>query len=490
MHIAIVLYLFGITLGQDLSVLDDYHFPIIESWRNDCSKKAIQQIIPQCMQGIEAITPSQQKAVAIELSICEFENVNIPFPRECKTKNDDDDFDLCLLLLEKSPQYWTTFSGYYREIKNICHQISVPFEKDQILSVYENITELYKVLMDEMNKSQEHSEEMQNGLKSKFDKLIQIIDVIIAERDQNRDDLNESFNTFKENFENSLNNAVVILKNTYDGTNTNLKEMESHLSYFASDFLQVHHLMKEKYLDIQQQQLEIQQGNMKVSESIANVLDVVENIHSHAKEAQVESKNLAISVRNQLEYSEFAVSLLNSNIDQSIQNLMLQQEYINIQGPMILDKITEMLISQINDSASDVVSSLELSLTSALDKIHCKMNETEQAIDVMNLKALKVVDFVASCTAYLTSWRNIPSSVGMWIYQLGHKMNIFGKFIRLGSYVFVGIAGICILLLLKRSLVYSIIRSFFQIGIFILPIPIGIISALMIVKSFPSIEIS
>ena len=143
-------------------------------------QKALEPIINQCAEGIETITPIQQKLIAIQLSICEFENAEISYPSECKSQN----LDSCILLLEKSPQYWTTFSGYYREIRNICHQISLPFAKDQILQVYENITEFYRTLMEEMTNSNKYTENMQNELKVKFDKLINVIDLILANREK------------------------------------------------------------------------------------------------------------------------------------------------------------------------------------------------------------------------------------------------------------------------------------------------------------------
>ena len=127
------------------------------------------------------------------------------------------------MLLEKSPQYWTTFSGYYREIRNICHQVSLPFAKDQILQVYENITEFYRTLMEEMTNSNKYTENMQNELKAKFDKLISVIDLILADREKNREDLKSSFNMFRNNFEKSLNNALVVMRHSYDNANSNIK---------------------------------------------------------------------------------------------------------------------------------------------------------------------------------------------------------------------------------------------------------------------------
>ena len=201
----------------------------------------MEPIINQCAEGIETITPIQQKLIAIQLSICEFENAEISYPSECKSQN----LDSCILLLEKSPQYWTTFSGYYREIRNICHQISLPFAKDQILQVYENITEFYRTLMEEMTNSNKYTENMQNELKVKFDKLINVIDLILANREK-IEDLKSSFNMFKNNFEKSLNNALVVMKHSYEDVNLNMNELQSHLNYFINDMLQVYILINEK----------------------------------------------------------------------------------------------------------------------------------------------------------------------------------------------------------------------------------------------------
>ena len=153
MIITLFIYCLIMVIAHDLKLFGDVKFELADNWRNDCAKKALEPIINQCAEGIETITPIQQKLIAIQLSICEFENAEISYPSECKSQK----LDTCILLLEKSPQYWTTFSGYYREIRNICHQVSLPFAKDQILQVYENITEFYRTLMEEMTNSNKYT---------------------------------------------------------------------------------------------------------------------------------------------------------------------------------------------------------------------------------------------------------------------------------------------------------------------------------------------
>ncbi|EGW30309.1 uncharacterized protein SPAPADRAFT_143688, partial [Spathaspora passalidarum NRRL Y-27907] len=115
------------------------NFVSLISWRSDCAQQALKELIPQCInQGIESITNAQQKSIALQLSICQFEDSGVIYPSQCR--GDNLDIEQCILSLERRARYWTTYSGYYQDIKNICHQISLPFEKDQILSIYENIT--------------------------------------------------------------------------------------------------------------------------------------------------------------------------------------------------------------------------------------------------------------------------------------------------------------------------------------------------------------
>ena len=65
---------------------------------------------------------------------------------------------------------------------------------------------------------------------------------------------------FKNNFEKSLNNALVVMKHSYEGANSNIKDLESHLNYFINDMLQVYILISEKTLEVMSQQEEIK-GN-------------------------------------------------------------------------------------------------------------------------------------------------------------------------------------------------------------------------------------
>ncbi|ODV81784.1 Tht1-like nuclear fusion protein, partial [Suhomyces tanzawaensis NRRL Y-17324] len=104
-----------------------------------CVQKSLQPILPACLsQGIESLDPNLRKILAIKLALCEFQNAGILYPSACNHL--DEELELCIENLEKSPQYWTTFSGYYREIQTICYEESLPYQKDHVISLFNNIT--------------------------------------------------------------------------------------------------------------------------------------------------------------------------------------------------------------------------------------------------------------------------------------------------------------------------------------------------------------
>ncbi|RCK58102.1 Nuclear fusion protein KAR5 [Candida viswanathii] len=460
-----------LVFGQDVDLLSNIDFGAMESWRNDCSKKAIQEIIPQCTEGIETLTPIQQKKIAVELSICAFENVKIQYPGECKLG----DIDECIQLLEKSSQLWTTFIGYYREVKNLCHQISLPFEKDQILSVYENITDLYKQLIDDLNESNEQSARTQDVLKAKFDKLINIVDEIIADREKDKTDMNESFSMFQGNFERSLSNAVVILQNSYDGANTNIREMESHLNYFAQQLSLVHLLMRDRMRELELQQNEIHQNNAEIIQQTENTLNKLELINESINEIDESNRHLAKGVKNQLEFSEFSISLLNSHIQRSIDDIALQRQYIGVQGPMILEQIAAAFVGQLNHSAKDIVGSLANEVNSTLTTLKVKMKETENSLEEINFKALRFVNMIESMSGYVSRLVRIPSSVKSAASRVLQRANSFSQLITLVLVSAVIIMALPFLSLLKKLPVGLCFQLISEFGVFIGPISFGIL---------------
>ena len=462
-------------IAHDLQLFGDFKFELSENWRNDCAKKALEPIINQCAEGIETITPIQQKLIAIQLSICEFENAEISYPSECRSQN----LDTCILLLEKSPQYWTTFSGYYREIRNICHQISLPFAKDQILQVYENITEFYQTLMDEMTNSNKYTENMQNEFKTKFDKLISVIDLILLDREKNREDLKSSFNMFKNNFEKSLNNALVVMKNSYEDANSNINELESHLNYFINDMMQVYVLINEKTLEVMSQQDEIKARNAGILDKIEEIKSNLVNVYEEALEVQISNNRLIHDVQTNLEHSLFTVSNLNSRLQLSIDDFIEQNEDIRNQRSILFEEIFILLLNRLNESGQIAMNSFEGAFNLSLNILQGKIDETEEVLDKINSKVSTLVYFAESAKEYALSIFSVPNYVTTTVNNKVEQLKVFGNSLVMGVVLLLGV--LCLLtLILLRAPIIKVFRFAF-IGI---PMITGITLALFILKMF------
>ena len=460
-------------IGHDLQLFGDFKFELSDNWRNDCAKKALEPIISQCAEGIETISPIQQKQIAIQLSICEFENAEISYPSECKSQN----LDTCILLLEKSPQYWTTFSGYYREIRNICHQISLPFAKDQILQVYENITKFYRTLMDEMTNSNKYTENMQNELKAKFDKLISVIDLILADREKNRENLKSSFDMFKNNFEKSLNNALVVMKHSYEDANSNIKVLESHLNYFINDMLQVYNLINEKTLEVMSQQDEIRGNYVGILNQIEEIKSNLVNVYKEALEAQIHSDQLAHDLQSSLDYSLFTVANLNSHLQLSINDYIEQNEDIRNRAPIIFEEALGLFLNHLNHSGQIVIDSFESAFNLSLGRLQQKMNQTQKSIDSLNTKVSELFQFGKSLKEYASNIFNVPNYVRA---SMNHKIQQWREF---GSTMVVGgVFFLVVLTLLVLSFIRTQLMKVFRFTIVGIPMITGITLALFILK--------
>nr|Q59WU8.2 RecName: Full=Nuclear fusion protein KAR5; AltName: Full=Karyogamy protein 5; Flags: Precursor [Candida albicans SC5314] len=473
MNIVLLIYCLAMVVAHDLQLFGDFKFELSDNWRNDCAKKALEPIINQCAEGIETISPFQQKSIAIQLSICEFENAEISYPSECRSQN----LDTCILLLEKSPQYWTTFSGYYREIRNICHQVSLPFAKDQILQVYGNITEFYRTLMDEMTNSSKYTENMQNELKAKFDKLIGVIDLILADREKNREDLKSSFNMFKNNFEKSLNNALVVMKHSYEDANSNVKELESHLNYFINDMSQVYILINEKALEVKSQQDRIKEHNADILNQIEEIKKNLDNAYEEASEVQISNNQLVHDIQSSLDYSLFTVSNLNSHLQLSINDFIEKNEDIRSRAPIIFEEIFGLFLNHLNESGQLAMDSFEAALDLSLNMLHQKLNQTERSIDNLNSKVSDLAHFADSLKKYASSIFNVPNYVRT---SMNHKIQQWREF---GNIMVVGgVFFFVVLTLLVLSFIRTQVMKVFRFAFIGIPMITGIALAIFILR--------
>ena len=99
--------------------------------------------------------------------------------------------------LEASPQYWTTFSGNYRELAAICYQEAVPYEKDHIIQLYTNITKAYSRMMNSTESATANADRLQQQFGAMFADLAALLSRFVnatsEAESQHLQDLTNSF---------------------------------------------------------------------------------------------------------------------------------------------------------------------------------------------------------------------------------------------------------------------------------------------------------
>lgn len=84
----------------------------------------------------------------------------------------------CMMELERSPQWWTTYSGNYQHLSSICFENSLPYEKDQILELFLNITDVYGEFYQNIESQIRQAEtQMENQSRENFERLQSMFEV-------------------------------------------------------------------------------------------------------------------------------------------------------------------------------------------------------------------------------------------------------------------------------------------------------------------------
>ncbi|QLQ80113.1 hypothetical protein HG537_0D01130 [Torulaspora globosa] len=121
-------------------------FPFLKS---HCVTEALKSFLPICLEkGIEFVDSPLRVEAAVKLSICEFKASGLEhIPNSCDSWDTESMMD-CMIRLESSAQWWTTYSGNYQRLSSICFENSLPYEKQQILDLFLNVTRMYNDISD------------------------------------------------------------------------------------------------------------------------------------------------------------------------------------------------------------------------------------------------------------------------------------------------------------------------------------------------------
>ncbi|CAK9440206.1 uncharacterized protein LODBEIA_P43060 [Lodderomyces beijingensis] len=364
------------TIATELSPFGAEVFPNLANWIGDCNQRALEPMATICAQGLENLSLSDQKRVALELSICEFENNGIEYPLECHVDIRQANIGGCIQSLEKSPQFWTSFSGNYRNVKDICHQISLPNEKSQILEVYGNVTNLYKAMMRDLTASHRYSASVQDELQEKFEKIFKVMESLLERKVEEEAKLNNSFAKFFQNFESSMSNALVVIGDSYKGIDTDIKIVERHLHYFTAEMEGISFRLQQHASEVSMQQSEMLNKNAHLLDLQDQVLEKVEDTTKELVDLQDLAKTHALVFHRQSQFMEFTLEMISKMLRANVDDLYLQKTLIYQQSSSILEQITNSLVEHVNKTSSKLTENLEDALQGSLARLESRLEQT------------------------------------------------------------------------------------------------------------------
>lgn len=249
--------------------------PILKS---TCVKDALKIYLPQCMEnGFESIDTETRVETAIKLSICEFQASGLgEVPANCMIGDLGSMMD-CMFELESSSQWWTTYSGNYQRLSSICYENVLPFEKEQILKLFLNITELYDSFGDDID-----------------NKLHDLMFHMERESEDHLNDLARMFHDYDSELRNMTDNNRIILENDlhlfrnkvsdlfYDTSEQLEVQITEKNDQLLNEVSTIHHIMSDLVDELNKNDIKVKINDLK-DENINNLQDLVEMSHDVRK---------------------------------------------------------------------------------------------------------------------------------------------------------------------------------------------------------------
>ncbi|CAI4048132.1 Kar5p SKDI_13G1960 [Saccharomyces kudriavzevii IFO 1802] len=342
-------------------------FPFLKS---TCVKDALKSYLPQCMaNGFESIDAETRVETAIKLSICEFQASGLgEIPANCMVGDLGSMMD-CMFELESSSKWWTTYSGNYQRLSSICYENVLPYEKEQILKLFLNITELYDSFGDDIN--------------------IKLNDLIFQMEQESEGYLNDLARMFH-NYDSQLRNMTESNRIILESDLSLFRSKVNDVLYDTSEQLEVQIIEKNNQLldnvnsihrTMSELTDELNKGDMRSKiydlkdENLNNLQDLVEMSHD-VKEyysrnnelVNAELENFLIDLKTQLGATSRDLS------ESQIEAIDLLQGFNSILHDSLLPSITNEIVPEMKNFKNSVLQEWT-AMTSTLNKDFALWNE-------------------------------------------------------------------------------------------------------------------
>ncbi|KAG7195707.1 karyogamy protein [Scheffersomyces spartinae] len=305
--------------------------------QSDCVKKALEILYPNCIDGVDGVSPGIKRNVAIELSKCEWIASGVAYPSTCLLS---DNYETCVLDIHSSDQLWTTYSGNFRRTASYCYEFLVPMEKDQILQLYENITKIYTTFHGSIKNRNDEIHTMNDHISHQLQDLLDIVNQILDQWG----DIFETSESYLVQLEEVLNTSIEVGLDSLSKAQDNARsEMDLMIELIVSSI------------------------NSAVNSTVVDVIESLQQLESQSKDTC-----LTIQKDSREMMYEFSIELdgILTETKQLALEFQLQQELVN-----------DFFQHQLADILRVMRSEYELSLLSLSDTLDSRTQEMLESLE-------------------------------------------------------------------------------------------------------------
>ncbi|SCU96333.1 LANO_0E13234g1_1 [Lachancea nothofagi CBS 11611] len=414
---------------NDLSRIIETSFPFYKGF---CAGQALKDFLPQCMQhGIETIDPKLRVQAAVKLSFCEFEESGLEMkPKSC-TDSSFNGIKECVDEMKSSPQWWTTYSGNYQRLSTLCYENSLPFEKEQLLALFLNITDVYSTF-NEMLEAHltDKFKILENLTTSNIQKFQEAFEKQVEAMGQTYSDNLESFLHKFEQFEDEafsgLNDSVVAVQTQVLDVETDLwlelKTLKQYIEKInielnTDDYEEQIRLLKDTSLE--QLQTVAENAEAASLNSISQLREVNAVLDRFSSKSSDNLYKLDEDVNNS--YMDIIVAFQDfKNLIQNSMIPLVQDEM----GPH-LEQFSQKLLADLQEIDNVVINktnSWSDNLDSTFGIINTNLNRTVASVRQLDIS---LESFKLELGNFMSALRLIKGSLSMVIAPISH---LFGSF--------------------------------------------------------------
>lgn len=374
---------------------------------SECLRTALGSMLVDCRQhGVESLSAKSRKYLALKLTFCEMESLKLDLPSTCYNIYSELEMDICIAAVEKIPQYWTMFSGNYREIRKICYEESMPHQKDQILSVYTNITKVFMTLNSEMLKSSSVNEELHREFESKFDGLLAAMRDLTSDVFKSQKHMSQEFEKSNSAVKDSFENTLVLLQSFSGNVLDDVNELAVNLNFLKLEFqllqqsfteLNVTRVFESLKGEVSEQYDDILETMDKAADKVVSKFEV---LNGQADSRMTKEIQLHQSLSDNVE--------LSSNLNSMLANIKVNAEH-HIQALVANNENEYNFIRELLNGLENLFEQIDTRLDQCLEKIDdktgeilAKIQDTNKELDSM----LRFFQYGFKLKASLITWVN------------------------------------------------------------------------------------